>query len=262
MMMAIALISLAGPVSAQTGETDDERARSHFLAGRSYFEQRRYNEAAEQFYDAYRLSGRTDLLINVATSYERAQQPDRAADMLEEYLGTLSDDDGNRRTLTIRMEELRAIAARDREAAEKAAAEKAALEEAARETALARVSDEPPSTSPLRLPGFITLGAGGALGVGALITGLMAESRYRSLEDNCDGTRCSLELEGDASSGRTLAIASTVLTGVGVAAIVTGAVLVIVGSKRSRDREEPTTEAGFFIDAGPGQIGLSGGVRF
>ena len=58
------------PEYAQAQRTDQERARDHFEAGTSYFEQRRYVEAATQFRDSYALSSHPELLLNIATSLE------------------------------------------------------------------------------------------------------------------------------------------------------------------------------------------------
>jgi Tfp pilus assembly protein PilF len=55
--------------SASAQSSDDERARGHFLAGSSYFDQGRYDQAAEQFETAYSLSPRSQLLLNAAAAY-------------------------------------------------------------------------------------------------------------------------------------------------------------------------------------------------
>ena len=96
LFVALIIMSVATPALAQEHEGDDERARAHFMAGTSYFEHRRFNEAAEQFYDAYRLSGRAALLLNAANAYELARELTLAAETLERYLNLLPEDDANR----------------------------------------------------------------------------------------------------------------------------------------------------------------------
>lgn len=273
-------MSVATPALAQEHEGDDERARAHFMAGTSYFEHRRFNEAAEQFYDAYRLSGRAALLLNAANAYELARELTLAAETLERYLNLLPEDDANRPKLTVRLEALRRLEAQERAAEAREAAERAELERAAkerqeaeREELLREVEREREARDraaamrrgrELRRSGFITLGAGAALGAGALATGLMAESRYRTLDEGCEEGRCSPALEGEANSGRKLALSSTILTGASVAALAAGAILIIVGAKRGRTPAEDETPGAmsWFVDAGPGALGLSSGVRF
>ena len=47
-----------GPATASAQDSDgDTQAREHFVVGRRYFEQARYPEAAQEFSEAYRLSG-------------------------------------------------------------------------------------------------------------------------------------------------------------------------------------------------------------
>src|SRR5690606_5616564 len=54
LLATLAVVVLTALVPSPTrAQNDDERARSHFLAGRSYMDQARYDEAAEQFAEAY-----------------------------------------------------------------------------------------------------------------------------------------------------------------------------------------------------------------
>jgi tetratricopeptide (TPR) repeat protein len=101
---AYLLFTLTSTALAQP--SDDERARGHFNAGASYFDQRRYDLAAREFEEAFRLSDRPALLLNLSTTYERLDQLDRAAEYLEQYLQR-EPTSPQRRTLEIRLEELR-----------------------------------------------------------------------------------------------------------------------------------------------------------
>lgn len=77
------LMVLAAPVRAQT---DDERARTHFEAGRSYYEQARYEDGAREFQESFDLSGRPELLLNISQAEERALHYDAAITAAERYL--------------------------------------------------------------------------------------------------------------------------------------------------------------------------------
>jgi len=55
-------------------------ARNHFEAGRTYFERARYEDAHREFAEAYRLSQRPTLLLNMSRAREAAGDPAGAAE--------------------------------------------------------------------------------------------------------------------------------------------------------------------------------------
>src|SRR5688572_14255342 len=70
-------------VHAQVLASDDERGRTHFEAGASYYDQGRYEDAAREFREAFELSGRPEMLINIAHALERAGHVHDAVRSLE-----------------------------------------------------------------------------------------------------------------------------------------------------------------------------------
>ena len=80
--IGLAAAAFASPAHAQ----DDERARLHFEAGRSHFDQGRYENALLEFQESYALSGRAALLFNIGTTLERLARWDEAADHFAEFL--------------------------------------------------------------------------------------------------------------------------------------------------------------------------------
>ena len=70
--------------SARAQESDDDLARAHFSSGRAYYERGRYEDAAREFLEAYRLSSRAELLDNASRAYERALLFDEAIATLEQ----------------------------------------------------------------------------------------------------------------------------------------------------------------------------------
>lgn len=125
---AVALaLSWPAAVRAQA-EEDDDRGRLHFEAGTSYFEQARYQEAIDEWDEAYRLSERPLLLLNLANAHERLAQYEEAASSLEQFLAVGGDEaEENRSSLETRITGLRRLAA-EREAEAAAAAAAAAPE--------------------------------------------------------------------------------------------------------------------------------------
>ncbi len=142
-LFGVVVLALAWPAAAQAQEEaaaaegqataadeeqaaeDDDRARLHFEAGTSYFEQARYQDAVDEWAEAYRLSQRPLLLLNLANAHERLAQYEEAATSLEQFLATGGEEaETNRSSLETRIGNLRRMA--EERAAEAAAAQAAA----------------------------------------------------------------------------------------------------------------------------------------
>lgn len=254
-LVALSVLAQTGAASAQPRERDDNRARMHFLAGNSYFTDGRYTEAALQFLDAYRLSGRIELLLNVALSYERADEPRLAADAVEDWLEVAPADAPNRAEQEARLTRLRAL----QEAREQAAATTQAQAETPAPEAEATEARRGLGT--LGVVGITLLGVGGATGGLAIGTGVASSARLDELERGCDATRsCPPELEATRDKGRTLATVSTIGTFVSVASLGAGVAL-LVRDLRHRD-ERPATDTAVIVTPGPGDVGLGVLVAF
>ncbi len=89
MTLTIVLLLAGSLAGAQPAGADpDERARQLFLDGDAHYAAGRYEEAVENFIEAYELSGRPALLYNLANVYERLSDYESAADYLRRYLQT------------------------------------------------------------------------------------------------------------------------------------------------------------------------------
>lgn len=100
--------------------------------------------------------------------------------------------------------------------------------------------------------------AGAALLGGALATGLMAKNKQDELDDlrnTPDVTRTALEDKHD--EGKTLAVTTDVLIGVGAASAVTGTLLWVFGRKYD-EAETKNETAGLRLDLGIRSVGISG----
>jgi hypothetical protein len=115
---------------------------------------------------------------------------------------------------------------------------------------------------PSALPSVMAFGGFGLAGVGIVagsVTGVMALSKGASVKNACDGLTCPRSVDGDLSSGRTLATVSTisfVAAGVGAALGVTGLLL------RPHQESAPASTAWVTPWVGPGSAGVSGALRF
>jgi hypothetical protein len=242
--------------------SDDERARSHFMAGSSYFDQRRYVDAAEQFAEAYRLSGRTELLLNIATSYEHASEPGQAADALATWLEVAPADAPDRRTQETRLVQLRAAAeARALEAEREAQAAAAAQSSEP-------VTEEPDRLGGLGITGIALMGVGVGGGAVAIGTGIASSNRLEELESGCDAALvCPPELRATRDRGRTLATVSTISTFVSVASLGAGVVMLLLDLRQTNDGSVEESGDGeraaqLRLAPGPGDIGLGAAIAF
>jgi tetratricopeptide (TPR) repeat protein len=234
---------LAAPLSARA-QSDEDRARLHYETAVSYFEQARYRDAAREFLEAYRLSDRSHLLKNVATALEQAGEHAEAVGALEAYLAREPDAE-DRRTIEERIAQLRSRA------------ETGPPPDGEPDTPPDTPPDERPDAGASDegmglVPGLAVLGGSAAVGVIALVTGLVAHSAYTDLEAMCPGGVCPAESQSDIDSGETMAVVSTIMTGVAIAGGIAGAVLLILGATSGGGDDAEVT-------AGPGDVG--GGVR-
>jgi tetratricopeptide (TPR) repeat protein len=217
--VALALCLIGSQAHAQ--EDPDTLARRHFESGVAYLVESDYDNALKAFEKAYELSKRPDLLLNIATVHERTSQLGPAIDALQRYLAAAPEGE-QADTVRLRLANLeKRKAEQDKnEAVEK---QRAPIPPTSKEPA--RPAPAPPSAAvapgPNRLPAIIAFGAGGLALTGAIVTGAMAQSEYNSVEKSCSPD-CD---QDDISSGKQLALISTVLTGAAVVGAGVGLVL-------------------------------------
>jgi len=215
---------------AHAQSTSDDLARRHFDSGVAYLEESDYDNALRAFQKSYELSKRPEILVNIATVHERRGELSAAVTALKGYLEAAPNAE-MAETIKLRVQNLEK---RAQEQLQPPQPEPSA--EPAPAPALAPAAEPPPPTTlppapppapaagPNRWPAFIAIGAGGLMAGGAVLTGLLAQDEYDGAKDQCS-PRCSDE---QVSSGRTLAITSTVLTGAAVAGIGLGVALLLL----------------------------------
>lgn len=85
-----ACVLLTQPVLAQEADAPptggDAEARGLFMAAQVAFDEGRFESAVQYFLQAFRLSGRPELLYNIGNTYDRLQQPEEALRHFEQYL--------------------------------------------------------------------------------------------------------------------------------------------------------------------------------
>jgi tetratricopeptide (TPR) repeat protein len=212
------------PARASAQASSDELARRHFDSGAAYLQESDYENALKAFEKAYELSKRPAILINIATVEERRGNLDGAIAALRKYL-ELEPNGEHAETTRLRLQNL------EKRASETAPAV-APLPPPTPPPAPAPAAAPSPSTpapeqptetagSPDRTPAYVAFGIGGVAAVGAVVTGLLANSQYQDAKSTCSPA-CS---DSELSTGRTLATVSTIATGVAVIGAGFGVVL-------------------------------------
>ncbi len=281
LMLVLAACVVAAPsvVCAQDGDEEesgadnDEEARVHFRLGTAYYESGRFAEAAGEYQQAYDLSHRPTLLYNLFLAWRDASELGHAVEALRAYLSEGSPPSDTRIRLEAqlegmerRLEQQRAAAATQSQSSTTSTPTQTTTEnqtgtETGRDTTTttptgglddgtqtgvdtsdqALVDEEEEEGGGVPLVPIIVMGAGGALVVVSVITGVMALGKKGELDDMCtaDGA-CAPGFESARDSGRTLATVTDIMLFGGLATVAVGAVLLALGVG-SADEEEDTS---------------------
>lgn len=207
----------------------DELARRHFESGAAYFEQAEYESALKEFRKAYELSGRHQILRNVSVVQERLGNLEGAIEALDAFLQHAPNDPAAA-TMTVRRDNLKKRLEKRREEDAQTEAfrrEQERIEYPPQQPEPARPAEAAPAAPapsprsqqpPDLLPAYILLGAGALSGAGAILTGVVAQLEYNDAEDTCSPV-CT---DSEVGTAESLALTSTILTGVSVATLGAG----------------------------------------
>lgn len=237
----MAFAALAFTTFPAEGQDRDELARRHFESGAAYFAEAEYEEALRAFRKAYELSNRPQILLNVAVVEERLGNLPGAVEALDDYLAK-NPQDPEVDTIRLRRNRLAQRIA-------PTAADPPPPEEPQQRVPPPppQQPTPPPEREPNRVPAYIAFSVGGLTGLGAALTGLGAKAEYDELESDCGGS-CT---DDQTSTGETLALTSTILTGVAVLGVGAGVVLWFL-AERDESTETVGSSPRVSVSAGPG----------
>ncbi len=220
--------------TALAQRTDEERARGHFQAASSYFDEGEYEQAIREFQRAYDLSQRAGLLYNIALANERLGRYAEAAAMLRRYL-TDEAEIPNRAALERRAQSLE----------RRAAGGQTPEEPPVVEVEVGRPQPEPaPSGAPLPVGAIVSFSAAAAGLILYGVAGGLALDAYSVVQNDCGATMSCTE--EDVSSIRTLAAVADAGLGLAIVGAALGGVLLAVelgsgsGDRQSSIRVTPT----------------------
>lgn len=223
-------------------------ARQVFETGRTYFGRAEYERAAEAFREAYRLSGRAELLVNIARSLEALGRNEEAIEALEQ---AIEEDEALRSLAEPRLNRLRAQLRQSQGAAEADA-------EGGRD----ETDERPAAAGPGALfwGGVASAGAGVVLVAVSIGAGVASNDIYGDLEQSCPGRVCSPDRQDDIHRGHSLAVASTTTLVIGGAAAAAGVIMMLLDPGIAAQSEEPASAVE--VTAGPGAVGVGLRARF
>ena len=213
---AVCAFVLAFPGSALAQGSPDELARRHFDSGAAYLEESDYENALKAFQKAYELSKRPEILLNVATVHERKGDLSGAVGSLKQYLEVAPNGE-HVETVKLRIQNLEKRIAEqgDKPAEAPPVAPAPAPPVQAPPAAVAPTPPAPAPSRPNRVPAYIAFAVGGLAAGGAAVTGVLAKQAYDTDKDDCSPS-CT---DDQISDGKTLALTSTILTGVAVVGV-------------------------------------------
>jgi hypothetical protein len=245
--------------------TDGEvaAAKGAFQAGNASFNEADYARAIDYWEDAYRRDcTATPLLLNLARAYELAGRKRQAVVSLETFLAR-EPNSGEKDQINRRVEVLK----------KKIAEEDAAAVAAPPVTnGAAPLPPSGPTQSPDQTPvpaekakrspwPWVVMGVGGVVTVVGVIGYASANKKIKDATDRCGGNRVDCmdtTAVNDGNKARTDLTTSGVIAGVGVAAVVGGAIWWIVDKKRvDHANQQPVARTRLYPVVGRELTGLS-----
>jgi tetratricopeptide (TPR) repeat protein len=257
LLLLASLLSLLVATTARA-ETDDALAKQYYKLGEELYNRADYEGALKQFNQSYLISKRPALLYNMARCHESLGQHEKAIEVYNDYLRSNPE---NPAVIQARIANLKRLIEKRKEATPVPTPTPAPTTAPSPEPSPAPTPAPPVDTEkrPLRWPGWITLGAGGAMLVTGLALGLRAKTKESQLEDaNAQGLDY-LSVKKDEDAGRALSTASIALTVAGGVAAATGAVLLILDARR---RPAAERRAWLLPVVAIDGWALTGGLRF
>lgn len=229
-LASFVVLTLFAPAAlAQDASSDDERARLHFEAGRSYYEEGNYEGALAEFQRSYALSSRVVLLLSIANCQERLGLWAEAADSLDPFVASLPEGE-ERVTLHRRVENLRVRAAERASAAQADDANDANDATTSDATATTSSTPDTAGSDGLLVPSLVAFGVGAAGLIAWGTLGGLALAEESSVADGCGATRSCTPEQVQAMDD--LALGADIAMAVGLVGVATGAILLLADPPR------------------------------
>jgi tetratricopeptide (TPR) repeat protein len=253
-----AVVVLGGRAQAmQLTPVQKQEMKQHYEKATRAYDVQKYSEAVEEYQKAYEIGGDPAMLYNVAQSYRLSDQLPEALRFYRRYLQR-SPNARNRDDVERKISDLERTLEERRKAA--AAVPPPPPPEPV-------VVPPPPPPRPVktggggkRIAGIVLASLGGAALVTAGITGQLAKSKGDKLTTaSMRGERFDPNLEANGKTLNTITIVSAIA---GAAAVVTGAVLIVLSLGGDSEDVHASASPSVSPVIGIGLVGAAATVRF
>lgn len=286
MLMAAAVVVVVAPAAAQAqSDSKKQQAKEHYERAVRLYDVGKYGEAIDEYQKAYLLVEDPVLLFNIAQAYRLWDKPEEAVRFYRNYLRR-APAATNRADVERKIAEMEKLVEERRRtpttttpppadpsvtappvtpptATAPPPAVPPPLDAPAGGLASPGLPAEPPPPARTRTVAYAFLIGGGALVLTSLVSGAVAASKAKQLEDaakNRDFFNPDIEKSGKAAN--TVAIVSGL---VGLAAAGTGGILLLTSRQKTTataDASPPPPRAALYGVAAPGYAGASARFTF
>ncbi len=213
-------------------QSNDDRAKQLFMNGVDLYDEGRYEEALIAWTEAYRLSDRHKILLNMANAYERMGELNRAMDEL--YRFKIYADSEQREQVERR---IRMLEGKIADQAVEPDPEPAPTPDPVGPKPVPDPVPKPPREGGgVRVAPILLIGTGvAALGTGAGF-GIASRNAGNTAKESCTDTEnglfCPAEAEDAIQNNRTNALIADIGFAVGAVATATGVIVLATGGKK------------------------------
>jgi tetratricopeptide (TPR) repeat protein len=251
------------PGHASSVDTDGKGVEKVINEAIELFQAGRYKLSIEKFQQAYEVVEDANILFNIARCYHILGDKDNAIEYYNRFMYHPDVSEDSKERAKKYLEELR----QDKSDASSGAPQYTDPGASAGGTqpegdsagsgAFGQSSEFSDDTkSPSRVLEWSLIGSGIAVGVAGGVLGGVALSKHSAFESSHDVS----EKEDLENKGKTLSLASDICLGVGIATAVTGVILLVVRSQKSK-KQSSTSEA-YAPRLAPGNAGMSLALHF
>ena len=229
LVTSLLLFGLVSFGLASPAQADDAAERARVVEelsaeGAAYFGEGEFEKAIERFEEAYAVEPVPNLLYNIGRCYEQLEEWETAKDYFEDFIRSPDVDSESRGHAMDRVDSLREIIA-----AETGEEPEERPEDEPEEQEVTEVEEV---DEPNLIPAFAALGGGGALLLGGLGLGLLANGNAESMTDT---TLSYDERLSAQSTARTQGIAADVMFVTGLVATGAGVYLLLTAGSGADD---------------------------
>jgi tetratricopeptide (TPR) repeat protein len=254
----LAVAVLGGRAQAmQLTPVQKQEMKQHYEKATRAYDVQKYSEAVEEYQKAYEIGGDPAMLYNVAQSYRLSDQLPEALRFYRRYLQR-SPNARNRDDVERKISDLERTIEERRKAA--AAVPRPPPPEPVVVPPPPPRKLEKTGSSGKRIAGIVVASLGGAALASAAITGKLAKDKGDKLTSlSTTGGQFDPNLEANGKTLNTITIVSAIA---GAAAVVTGAVLIVLSLGGDSEDERASTSPSVSPVIGMGLVGAAATVRF